>query len=241
MNIFSKIIDSILNLIAPPKCATCSARVETINTLCTTCWQDLVFINDPKCEICSNTFPVNQFEKICIDCKTHIPAFDKVISSVVYNDISEQIIFGLKYNDRIDCSEIIAEFIKNSIIRENEKPDVIIPVPLHKNKLKKRGYNQATLIAKKLAKKLNVKIEFESLVKVKDNISQSGLNREERFVNVENVYKLNQKTKDRLKGKSVFLVDDVITTGATVNECAKLIKRARVKNVTCVSFARAVK
>jgi len=170
-----------------------------------------------------------------------LPDFDKIISSVAYNDISEQLVFGLKYNDRIDYSEIISEFIKNSMLQENILPDIFLPIPLHKNRLKKRGFNQSTLIAKKLAQKLNIPIEYNLLTKIKDNISQSGLDREKRFQNVANVYAINEKSKKLIQGKYICIVDDVITTGATVNECAKLLKKFGAKKVICASFARTIK
>jgi len=241
MKYLTRIVNTTLDIIAPPKCATCDTNVEKINTLCPKCWGDLIFIGAPKCSICSNTFPINQFETTCFDCKAINPDFDKVVSSVVYNELSEQLVFGLKYNDRIDYSEIIAEFIKTSMLKESDLPDILIPIPLHKNKLKKRGFNQATLIAKKLAQKLNIPIEYNLLSKIKDNISQSGLDREERFSNVANVYKINDKFKSSIKSKHICIVDDVITTGATVNECAKLLKKYGAHKVTCASFARTIK
>lgn len=241
MKYLNSLICSILDLIAPPKCAVCDIKVEKINTICSNCWGGLVFIGNPKCDICSNTFPVEQFDKVCYDCQTISPAFDKVVSSVVYNDLTEKLIFGLKYNDRIDYSEIISEFIKNALVQENCLIDVLIPVPLHKNKLKKRGFNQATLISKKLMKKLGTPLKYDILLKTKDNISQSGLDREDRFKNVTGVYTVNSDHKNALKGKNICLIDDVITTGATVNECAKLLKKAGAKSVICASFARTIK
>ena len=130
--------------------------------------------------------------------------------------------------------------MKNAMQKEN-LPDVLIPIPLHKNKLKKRGFNQATLIAKKLSKKLDIPLEYNLITKVKDNVSQSGLDRDDRFKNVANVYTLKASGKLAIKNKHVCIIDDVITTGATVNECAKLLKKAGAKRVTCASFASAIK
>lgn len=114
--------------------------------------------------------------------------------------------------------------------------DIIIPVPISKKRLKQRGYNQSYLIAKELAKILNIEVDNQILQKIKNNSAQSILNKNEREHNVKNVYKLF--SNKNIIGKKILLIDDIYTTGSTVNECSKILKLAKVAKIDVLTLAK---
>lgn len=121
-----------------------------------------------------------------------------------------------------------------------QQSDVIVPVPMHKYKLLKRGYNQAALLAMKLSSKLKIKYLPQALIKTNNTIPQAELKKDDRIKNVKNSFKVNPKFKESLKGKNILLVDDVITTGATIDECCKTLRKAGPKNIFVLSIAKRV-
>ena len=138
--------------------------------------------------------------------------------SYLYNCFTKLIL-----NDENACRKIISY-------------DIILSVPISKKRYKKRGYNQSDLIVRKIAKKLNISYEKNCLLKIKDVIEQSKLDKEERKMNIKNVYIC--KHKEKLEGKKVLLVDDIYTTGSTVNECSKVLKEANVKKIGVLTIAK---
>lgn len=121
-----------------------------------------------------------------------------------------------------------------------QQSDVIIPVPMHKYKLLKRGYNQSALLAMKLTSKLQIKYLPQALIKSNNTIPQAELKKDDRIKNVKNSFKVNPKFKESLKGKNILLVDDVITTGATIDECCKTLRKSGPKKIFVLSLAKRV-
>ena len=155
-----------------------------------------------------------------------------------YEGIIRRLILKYKFKEEAYLYKTFVNFLlKNKKLFEKiKKYDTIIPVPISKKRYKIRGYNQSELIGKELAKKLKINIETEYLFKVKNIIEQSKLSKEERTKNIQGVYKLINKEK--LENKKILLIDDVYTTGSTVNECSKILRKANPKKIGVFTLAK---
>ena len=149
-----------------------------------------------------------------------------------------ELIIQYKFNEKSYLYKTFCELIiKNKKVFDFIKSyDIIIPVPIHRTRIRKRGYNQSELIAKELAKKLNIGYNKKVLIKVKKNKPQSILNKKERKENTENVYKIINKEK--IYDKKILIFDDIYTTGATINACIKEIEKAKVKKIGVLTLAK---
>ena len=174
---------------------------------------------------------------ICLNCLTHKPVFDKSISVLKYDEVSKQIILPFKHRDKTILKNFIADlmfkFGKDIIYRA----DFIVPVPISLTRLLKRKYNQSALIASVLCKKSN-KPYLEALKRIKFNKSQGHLPKKDRIANVKNCFVMKEKFLSKIHGKNILLIDDVFTTGATVNECAKVLKENGVNQVFVLTLCK---
>lgn len=236
MMAYLKWIICLLDNIFPPQCASCSCLVSVPHTLCVTCWRDLEFITDPCCIVCG--YPLEKDTVYCGDiCQKQKLFLAKIRSAVIYNDISANIIQNLKYQDRTENSIILSNWLYSAGHDLAQEADLIIPVPLHKAKLFKRKYNQAAMIAKRFAKQAHKQCDFNILIRQKDIMSQSKLSQYERIQNVKGAFYV--MNKELIYNKTILLVDDVVTTAATVNECARVLLTAGAKKVISLTVARA--
>ncbi len=232
-----KFLDLILNFLIPPVCPICLERVEVVHTLCPKCFSKLKFITHPCCEICGYPFEFDlDGEHVCGRCLKDPPAYHHARALFVYNDASKSLILPFKHGDRMELAQLFVKLLAQNyadIIKEN---DVIIPVPLHIRRLVKRKYNQSALIAQPLARKFKKIYLPTTLKRVRATPSQGHLTALERKKNVANAFMVKYPAK--IKGKNVLLVDDVMTTGATVNECAKVLLKAGAKQVDVLTICR---
>lgn len=155
-----------------------------------------------------------------------------------YEDLVRRTIINFKFNDKPYLYKMFSK-----IILKNEKAfnflktyDIIIPVPMYGKKKRKRGFNQSELIAREIARKANLDIYTDVLIKTKDNKTQSSLTKEERSKNVKNVYKL--ANEEKINNKNILLFDDIYTTGATTGECVKIISKAKVNKIGILTLAK---
>lgn len=204
--------------------------------MCKFCFEEIHFILD-GCVKCGKPIINHSLEKQDMDgcsyCFRKSFYFDRAISCIEYSDISKKMILGLKYNNKTYMSKYIAKIMKEKIELENIKFDYILFVPLHKKRLKKRGFNQAEKIAKYLG------YETESIVI--DAIARKNytemlykLGREERKNELKDAFVL--KSSKKLKGKDILLVDDIFTTGSTTNEISKLLKQHEVNRIFVITL-----
>ena len=147
-------------------------------------------------------------------------------------------ILDLKFNEKNYKYEAFVKILKNhkKMCSKIKKYDIIIPVPISKKRQKSRGYNQSALFAKEISKILSVKYDENILIKVKDNIAQSQLSKEDRIINIKNVYHI--KNKEKIIDKKILILDDIYTTGSTVNECSRILKDNSAKNVGILVIAK---
>ena len=226
-------VPKILNFIYPPVCGICGKLNSDF--LCKKCEKILeseaVFGVDKykkierKKENIKNNFNDKKY-------------FDEHLYIFLYQGIIRRIILKYKFQEEAYLYKTFVNFLlKNENFFEKiEKYDTIVPVPISKKRLKKRGYNQSELIAKEIAYNSDLKLETACLLKVKNIIEQSKLNKEERMKNIQGVYKLTNMEK--LYKKEILLVDDIYTTGSTVNECAKVLREANPRKIGVFTLAK---
>lgn len=221
MNKILKIQEKILNLIYPQTCGICGKLNQ--NSLCKKC----EIILNKQCSFGDDDYSQNSDL-----------FFDEHIYFFKYEGIIRKNILNYKFNDKPYLYKTFANYmLKNKKLFEIiKKYDTIIPVPISKKRYKERGYNQSFLIAREIAKYTNLELDQYSIFKTKNVIEQSKLNKQERSINIQGVYKL--KDQKKLFNKKVLLFDDIYTTGNTANECCKIIKEAKPKKIGVLTIAK---
>lgn len=232
---------AVLDLLFPPCCHICAQQmiVPGKTCICRDCLSRLTFTKSPLCRRCGCQFEFSAGIKdhYCAACLKKMPAFDTARSLLRYDAAVPDLLHRLKY--RADSSVIgpIKEIVAlNAKIWEQEKCDLIIPVPLHPERLRSRGLNQSHLLARLAFSAHQEKIAINLLVRVKNTHPQTGLSGVERRRNLRDAFQITRP--DILEGKSVWLVDDVFTTGTTVSECSKILRKNGAREVHVWTLAR---
>lgn len=231
-----------LDRVLPPRCYACGTGVEAQGALCAACWSGLAFITDPQCGRCGLPFEYAlEGTSICGACLARPPAFDVARSALHYDDASRPFILAFKHGDETRHARPFAKWMLRTLNGVMRDDMLIIPVPLHRKRLLKRRYNQAAMLARELARLGELPCEMEVLHRIKATPSQGGLSAQGRRSNVQGAFALSPKGAKVLNGRSVLLVDDVFTTGATVNACAKVLRKGGAAFVAVVTLARVVR
>lgn len=205
-------------------------------------WQCLKFIDDPCCTACGFPFEFEQGkDALCIRCHKRMPAFDHARAAITYDDISRKLILDFKHGGRTDGLKFFAAQMLRAGGQILEGADMLIPVPLHKVRLRKRRFNQAALLARALSQLNGIPYRTEILMRSKNTPSQGGQTFSGRKRNVAGAFGLRPQQTDLLTGKHVVLIDDVYTTGSTLSACAKTLKRAGAARVDALTFMRVVR
>jgi ComF family protein len=205
--------------------------------LCNECWKKIQWISDPKCKICGIPFETD-ISALCPICLKTRPHFDKAISVFNYDDFSKNMILKFKHGDATYMNEKFAHWIFRASENDIRNASIIVPVPMLLSKRLKRKYNQSELLAIELAKLSGIRYEPRILEKTKHTQQQEGLSRAHRLKNVKGSFGVNEDYSGIVCNKIVVLVDDVITTGSTVNECAKVLKKSGADKVIVLTIAR---
>lgn len=237
--LWNKALDTIL----PPRCPISGENVETQGAISAQIWAQLQFISRPFCKTCGIPFDFGE-EKSSMQCMTCIekpPNFNSARAALIYNETSRDLILGFKHGDKTFMAPSFIPWLMRAGSGMLNNADYLIPVPLHHSRLFMRRYNQAVLIADALSKETKIPHLPMALKRTRATPSQGHLKTEERAKNVKHAFALNPKYQDKLKNKTVILVDDVFTTGATVRECTKTLLKAGVENVHVLTLARVLK
>lgn len=219
----------------PKSCPMCDEVMKSGMLICKKCEPKLVYIDEPKCKKCGKQIE-SEVAEYCADCLKTNHYYKRGIAAFQYNDMVSHSIYRFKYHNRRTYAEFygsaIAEKYREEIRRWHA--GVIIPVPIHERKMIKRGYNQAELIAKELGKNLNIKVDGGILKRVVNTRPQKEMSRNERKKNMEKAFKIS---KSVVEYKKIILVDDIYTTGSTVDACAKVLLAAGAEEVNCVCLS----
>lgn len=236
LSLFKRLVD----LVIPLRCVKCGGLLDTKEGLCASCWSSISFISKPYCGCCGRPFDFEIEEgALCGACAAYLPHFTSARSVFTYSTESKHLILKFKHTDSISGAPLFAEWMTRQL--EDIEDPLCIPVPLHWTRLFMRTYNQASLLALEIAKRKGW-IYASSLLKRKHRTpSQGYLSKTERIKNVENAFLVPEKKKNHLAGKTVLLVDDVFTTGATLNACTKALLKGGAKDVHAITLGRVVR
>jgi len=240
---FAKHLGSVLapvvDLVYPPRCPLCGEGLAAQSGLCAACWAELVIPSDPSCSLCQRPFGDGQVQQgaICAPCLAQPPRHDGIAAGTLYNDASRRLVLAFKHGKRIALAPMLGRLIAARLPKEQGEW-LIVPVPLHNARLWRRGFNQAALLAREIARQTGSELLVDGLVRRKRTPSLGGLGRQARARTLSGAIEVNPKRKARLAGASMLLVDDVLTSGATSDACVGALKRAGAAKVTIACFAR---
>jgi ComF family protein len=227
-----------LDLALPPLCAACREPVDGAG-LCPSCWSKLSFITRPYCERLGIPFAYDPGPGILsMEAIADPPAYNRARAAVRFDEISRALVHALKYGDRLDLAPIMGRWIGQAGGDVLAGADALVPVPLHWRRLWSRRFNQSAALAKIISAESGVEVTFAALKRVKATAQQVGLSRSQRAANVQGAFKVPNDGKAAVAGRRLVLVDDVLTSGATVEGCARALLRAGAANVDVLVFAR---
>jgi ComF family protein len=175
----------------------------------------------------------------CGGCIAEPPSFDRLRAAVAYGEVASKVALKLKYSGRPAVAGTLAHFMGRHLAGEEERA-LLVPVPLHRWRIWKRGYNQSALIVQALAKRSGLEAELDLIRRVKATPPLRGMGRRERALAVRGAFAMREGARPRIEGRTLILVDDVYTSGATANACARLLKRSGAKAVNIICWARVV-
>ncbi len=221
-------IRKIIRALFPEACPNCGKVVKEVG-LCEDCKESFKYVKSPICAICGRTVD-DEGIYICDNCKNTKHYFKRNLSTFEYKGGIKECIYRFKYGNMRCYSEFFAvnSYKRYGKILKHWKVDVIVPVPMYKKKQKKRGYNQAEEYAKALSRQTGIKVDNKLLIRNKDTIPMKTLSKQQREENLKNAFSVN---KNGRKYKRVLIVDDIFTTGSTIDACAKVLLKNGVETV----------
>ena len=232
------LVRATLDLALPPLCAACREPVDG-KGLCPACWSKLSFITRPYCERLGIPFAYDPGPSILsMEAIADPPAYHRARAAVRFDEISRALVHAFKYGDRLDLAPMMGRWISRAGRELLAEADALVPVPLHWRRLWARRFNQSAVLAGVISRESGVPIVSGALKRVKATAQQVGLSRSERAANIQGAFRVPQEGKATVAGRRLVLVDDVLTSGATVDGCARALLRAGAANVDVLIFAR---
>lgn len=230
-----------LDLLFPPLCLSCREPVGSEGGFCAACWGALTFLDGPACACCGTPFPVDPGPgSLCAACLAKPPAFTRARAILAYDDESRGAILALKHADRLELVPGFARWLARVGRPLLEEADLIVPVPLHPTRLWLRRYNQSAELARRLGRDWGKPYAPLALARSRRTLSQGAMpSARARRKNVLSAFRVPQP--EQVRGRHILLVDDVLTTGATADACARALKRAGAAGITVLTLARVVK
>ena len=223
---------SILDHLLPPRCLLCGGATQG-RLLCKSCDTDLPWLGQDRCPQCAQPSPQAQ---LCGPCLRDAPAFDRTHAALIYDFPIASVIQALKYGQRLEIGPALAEIWLDAA-RPSPMPDLLVPMPLHPARLRERGFNQAVELARRLAPQCRVPLDRDACRRIRDTPPQAALPLKARRKNLRNAFAARP---DRVGGKRIAIVDDVMTSGSSLNELAIALKKAGAIEVECWVMARAL-
>jgi ComF family protein len=225
----------VLDFALPTRCAGCGTIVTDLHSLCPDCWTKVEFLGESGCSTCGIPLEATDVDT----CGVRIakpPRIGRIRAAVAYGELSRSIALRLKYGRRVALARTMARYTP-PLIRSHDEP-ILVPVPLHRSRLWQRGFNQSALVARELAKMTGLRADPYILKRVKRTPALKGMSLRQRRKLVAGAFKVSAAD---LQGRTIVLVDDVLTTGSTANACARALQKAGAGRVELVSWARVIK
>jgi ComF family protein len=235
-----------LDYALPPRCPACGEIVAEAERFCLGCWRSLAMLGEPCCTRCGLPFAFDsgggEAEAECGACLARPPPFDRLRAAVAYGETARKVALKLKYSGRPGVAGTLAHLMLRHLDPWSaDDPPLLVPVPLHRWRMWKRGYNQAALIASELARRSGAGCALGLLRRRRATPSLRGLNRRERALAVRGAFEVADERRMLIEGRRVVLVDDVFTSGATASACARALRRAGARSVEVLCWARVVR
>lgn len=216
-----------LDVLIPPRCIGCNTREIW---LCGQCRSNLSGLTEPLCTVCSRPSTPS---KVCGECYRHPPPYEVLRAPWSHTGLARELVHALKFQGQRHLARLIAS---EMYLLVDPSIDVIVPVPLHRDRFNDRGYNQSELLARELGAQLACRVDNKMLIRTRATVPQSGLDRADRLVNVRGAFSFNRR---RDSDRHILLVDDVTTTGATIAACARLLRQHGVDRISAIVATRA--
>jgi len=232
----ARLFHSILDFALPPRCGGCGAVVDEVDSFCAECWRKLDFLGHGGCVRCGLPLRATEAET-CGRCLSRPPRLDRIRAAVAYDEISRSIALRLKYGRKVALARTMSRYM-HPLVGDLPGNAIIVPVPLHRSRLWSRGFNQSAIVAKQLSRKTGIPVAVDALRRVRSTPPLKGLNVHQRRRTVAGAFRVNPKAE--LRGRTIVLIDDVLTTGSTANACARVLKRAGAARVDLISWARVI-
>ena len=230
------VVDGVL----PPRCLACGTIVDEPDALCSSCWAGMRFFAPPWCAVCGLPFPHPMGEEaVCADCARQKPSWDRARAVMRYDKHSRHLVLALKHGDRTHVARALGRWMGRAGAELLQGADMIVPVPLHWTRLFTRRYNQAGLLAHAVRAAGGPPVMADWLVRRRRTPSQGRLGPVARVRNVRGAFAVRRGCD--VKGKRIVLVDDVLTTGATVEECARVLRIGDATYIGVLTLSRAVR
>lgn len=232
---------TVSDLLFPPTCHGCGEHVSAPGSICPYCWQNIHFITPPYCPVMGLPFQYDPGDGFLSgEALQNPPVFDKARSAVIHDGLVRRLVTQFKYADRLELAPVMGQWMIRAGQDLIAESDLIIPVPLHRWRFFTRRYNQAAELARMIAAQTNLPFMPEALLRHKATHHQVGLNAKERMKNIKGAFSVSPNGANILKNKNILLIDDVYTTGATVNAAAKSLKKGGANKVFVLTFSRAL-
>jgi ComF family protein len=231
----------IADLVLPPVCISCRGRISRHGLLCGACFARVDFITPPLCARLGIPLPYEAGEPLLSAAAiASPPVYDRARAAARYSDTMRELVQSFKYRDRHEGLPLFARWLSQAGAELLADADLIVPVPLYPARLWWRRFNQSAMLALAVGRLTGLPVDCAVLKRVKRTASQVGLTAEQRRRNVRGAFKVDRAVRPRVKGRRLVVIDDVITTGATAEACARALKRAGAARVDILALARAV-
>jgi ComF family protein len=229
-----------LDVALPTLCVACREPVDG-DGVCAACWAKLSFIAPPFCPRLGIPFVYDPGpEMLSMEAISNPPAYARARAAVRYDDVARTLVHSLKYQDRTDLAPAMGRWMARAGRELLEEADVLVPVPLHWRRAWGRRYNQSGALARIIERQTGIKVAPEALRRIRPTQQQIGLSKPQRASNVQGAFKVSTLRQSEIAGRRVILIDDVLTSGATVDACARALLRAKAASVDVLVFARVV-
>lgn len=232
-----------LDAVLPPRCLGCAAMIESKASLCADCWRGLTLLGPPCCRLCGYPLPQTVAEApLCGACAVEPPIYDRARAALRYDDGARGMILRFKHADRTDIAGTFGRLLQTAGAELLADSDLITPVPLHRWRLLQRGYNQSAMLAHALQRTTGTPMIPDLLQRIAATASQQGLSGSQRQQNIKaSAFRLHPWHRSKVAGRRVLLIDDVLTTGATIAACTRVLRAGGADAVNVLALARVVR